>query len=218
MTVRYGTVLFDLDGTLTDPALGITNAVSSALERYGIETPDRTVLYPFIGPPLMDSFQSRYGFDSVTAKQAVAFYREYYQDKGLYENTVYPGIPELLGRLREAGRQIVLATSKPEPFAERILSHFGLLHYFDFVAGATMDETRTKKDEVIRYALDACKIDRPELAVMVGDRCYDIAGGKQYGLATVGVLYGYGGRAELEAAGADAIAATVEELTVILTE
>ena len=202
----YQTVLFDLDGTLTDPGIGITNSVACALEKYGIRTADRSELYKFIGPPLQDSFEMFYGFSTKDARRAVEYYREYYKDKGIYENKLYEGIDTLLQLLRDAGRTLLVATSKPEKFARQILDHFAISHYFTYIAGANMDETRSKKSEVINYALEAGKIQDRSTAVMVGDREYDIAGAKQAGIDSIGVLFGYGSRQELEAAGADHIA------------
>ena len=208
---HYASIFFDLDGTLTDPGEGITNSVAYALERWGIHVEDRRTLYPFIGPPLVDSFARFYGFTPSDARAAVDVYREYYTDRGIFENELYPGIPSLLERLRAAGRRIVMATSKPEPFAVRIAEHFGIAGYFDCIAGASMDEeTRTHKWEVIDYALDRLGRPAPAEVLMVGDREHDVLGAERCGIATLGVLYGYGSRDELLSAGAVAVAETVE--------
>lgn len=209
---KYEYCFFDLDGTLTDPVLGITNSFMYALEKYNISVSERSELHKIIGPPLMDSFQKYYGFSYEKAKEGVNYYREYYQDKGIYENEVYPGIEQLLEKLQKMGKKIVLATSKPEHFAKVILEHFHLMKYFTFVAGANMDETRTKKDEVIAYALDSCKVTDVEKVVMIGDREYDIYGAKKFGMDSIGVVFGYGSYKELESAGATYIVETVEEL------
>ena len=208
-------LLFDLDGTLTDPMIGITNSVMYALRKFGIEETNREELYSFIGPPLYDSFRGKYGLSHDDANLAVSYYREYFAPTGLYENTVYDGIYDMLSLLKENGKTLVLATSKPEKFACEILRHFELDAYFEHVYGATMDEKRNKKDEVIAFALDDMNIDSGD-AVMIGDRRYDIEGGKKHGLKTVGVLYGYGDERELAEAGADHIAADVKELEKIL--
>lgn len=212
----YDTVLFDLDGTLTDPGLGITNSVMYALAKYGIEVKDRRELYRFIGPPLIESFESFYGFSHGQAVESVGFYREYYREKGIYENKVYEGIPALLARIKAAGKRILLATSKPEEFAVEILRHFGLFEYFDIAAGAAMDETRTAKADVIAYALEKAGITERGGCIMVGDRKHDILGAKAQGMASMGVLFGYGSRQELEEAGADLIAENVKDIGVLL--
>ncbi|MBQ6569856.1 MAG: HAD family hydrolase [Clostridia bacterium] len=212
----YKYVLFDLDGTLTDPGEGITNSIVYSLKKFGIEVTDKTTLYPFIGPPLYNSFQKYYGFDGERSQKAVELYREYYRDAGIFENVVYDGIPEVLKALKDAGKTLVVATSKPEEFAVRILEKFGLSEYFNIVAGATMDGSRIEKCDVIRYALEKCKTEEKSLAVMVGDRCYDIIGAKSVGIASIGVLFGYGSLDELKTAGADYIAETPRDLLSIL--
>lgn len=210
--MRYQSLLFDLDGTLTDPGIGITNSVMYALEKYHIKVKDRGELYPFIGPPLIDSFMEFYQFSREEAMQAVIYYREYFSATGLFENTVYPGIPKLLMELKNEGRQLIVATSKPTPFAKQILQHFQLDCYFDFIAGSTMDETRTTKAEVIQYALQSCHIIDSNKVVMIGDRKHDIFGAKEWGLDSIGVLYGYGSVTEHQKAGATWIADTVEDI------
>ncbi len=208
----YQNLLFDLDGTLTDPGIGITNSVSYALEQYGIKVKDRSQLYPFIGPPLRDSFEEFYGFSKEDAEMAVTYYREYYKEKGIFENQLYDGIPQLLQSLCDAGIRLFVATSKPECFAVRILEHFSIQQYFTYVAGSCLDGTRSGKDEVIAYALKAGNIQDPASAMMIGDRSYDITGAKKNGLASAGVLFGYGSRQELEKAGADFIAACPQDI------
>ena len=208
----YDYFLFDLDGTLTDPGLGITNSVAYALGKYGITVEDRRELYPFIGPPLRQSFSEFYGFDEEKTKEEVAFYREYFSEKGLFENEVYEGIPEVLSQLKQAGKKLLVATSKPEEFTNRILEHFGLAEYFDFVAGATMDETRNEKADIIAYALEQIADADKSKIVMVGDRKFDILGARENGIDSIGVLYGYGLRTELEEAQATHIVEKPEEL------
>lgn len=202
----YQYLLFDLDGTLTDPGLGITRAVSYALAKFDITVPDRKALYPFIGPPLKESFERFYHFSAEQSEQAVSFYREYYKKQGMLENEVYAGIPALLQQLKEQGKTLLVATSKPELFAVQILEHFGLAPYFSLIAGATLDNSRTQKADVIAYALDRLSISNPESAVMIGDREHDIFGAKANGLDAIGVLYGYGSEAELTRAGATYLA------------
>ncbi len=212
MMKNYKYLLFDLDGTLTDPAEGITNSVIHALKKWGIEVEDRSELYCFIGPPLSTSFKKYYGFSEENSLKCVEYYREYFRDRGIFENKVYDGIPELLERLKKDGKILVVATSKPEEFAKRILDHFDLAKYFDFVAGASMDESRNKKADVIRYALDLAKIENKAEALMIGDRDQDMLGAQVNGIDSLGVLYGYGDSEELSASGAKYIAETVEQI------
>lgn len=206
----FDIVLFDLDGTLTDPGEGITNSVAYALKKYGIEVSDKSELYKFIGPPLKDSFMKYYDFNEDKAEEAIAFYREYFRDKGIFENRVYEGVEDLLRQLHTDGKKIVLATSKPEEFAVRILEYFDLKKYFSVVAGASMDSSRSKKGDVIAYAISLCDGFNKDTAVMIGDREHDIIGAKENGLKSIGVLYGYGSEEELRKSGADYIVATPE--------
>ena len=198
--------------------LGITRSVQHALKAYGIIEEDLTRLIPFIGPPLKDSFVKFYDFSEEQAKEAIYKYREYFAVGGLFENRVYEGIPELLGQLRAAGKKLYVATSKPEEFARQILEHFHLDSYFDYIGGASMDEVRVKKGDVIAYTMEQAGIEHADRSqmVMVGDREHDVLGAKEQGLDCVGVLFGYGPREELEAAGAWKIAANMDELTKIL--
>ena len=211
--MMYNTVLFDLDGTLTDPGIGITNSVIYALGKLGITVEDRTLLYKFIGPPLNQSFMEFYGFDREKAEEAVAYYREYYKEKGIFENRVYEGIPELLECLKEEGKILLIATSKPEPFARQIAEHFGLAEYFDIIAGSDFEGVRDTKGKVIAYALEQCR-NRTQAAVMVGDRFHDIEGAKENHIDSIGVLFGYGTKEELEQAGADHIAECPKDIAI----
>ena len=211
MSAEY--VLFDLDGTLTDPGLGITNSVAHALAHFGIAVTDRTQLYRFIGPPLVDSFMEYYGFTEEQAQTAVKVYREYFADRGWAENTVYEGMETLLSELTAAGKTLLVATSKPQVFAERILLHFGLARYFTHICGVALQAPRGySKADVIREALAKASVTDLNSAIMVGDRHHDIDGAKAVGIASVGVLYGYGDREEHEKAEADAIVESVDEL------
>lgn len=195
--MRWQTILFDLDGTLTDPMQGITRSVQYALRHFGIEVTDITELCPFIGPPLRDSFREFYGISDV--ETAVQKYHEYFEPTGIFENTLYDGIPELLADLQAQGAQIVMATSKPTLFAEQIAKHFDIRKYFTFIGGSTLDGRRDTKTDVIRYVLDELGICDTKGCVMIGDRRFDIEGAAQTGLDSIGVLYGYGSRAEIEA-------------------
>lgn len=209
-------ILFDLDGTLTDPMIGITKSVQHALRAYGIEVEQLEELCPFIGPPLRDSFMKYYGLSSEQATGAITKYREYFSVDGLFENKEYPGIREMLSELKAAGKHLMVATSKPEVFAKQILDHFSMTEYFDFIGGASLDESRIRKGDVIQYVLEQSHITQLEQVVMVGDREHDVIGAIEQGLDCVGVLYGYGDRKELETAGADYIVSTVEELKSLL--
>lgn len=209
---NYKYILFDLDGTITDPAIGITNSVIHALKKYGITVSDRRELYKFIGPPLWDSFEKYYGFSRAEAENAVGYYREYYRDKGIFENYVYAGFEDLLIRLKANDRELIVATSKPEVYAKQILEHFDVAKYFTYIAGSNFDGSRTKKDEVIKYVLEACNISDTTKVIMVGDREHDVIGANKLGIDSIGALFGYGSRDELEDAGATYIAATVEDI------
>ena len=208
----YRTILFDLDGTLTDSGIGITNSVAYALKKWNITEKDRTALNKFVGPPLAQSFAKYYGFSPKECEKAIEYYREYYHERGIYENRVYEGIEDLLIWLQDTGRRAIVATSKPEPSAIHVLEHFHLASYFDIIAGATMDGSRVEKGDVIRYALELADLRELSGAVMVGDRENDIQGARENGLDSIGVLYGYGSREELSQAGAMQIAESVAKL------
>lgn len=211
----YRTILFDLDGTLTDPGMGITNSVMHALSQMGYAVPPRETLYKFIGPPLYESFREFYGMDDRQVEQAVRLFRGYFAEQGIHENVLYAGIPQVLSQLRKAGKRLVLATSKPEKWANMVMHQFGLDEFVPEIAGATMGAERSKKAQVISYALQKFSVD-PATAVMVGDREHDILGAKENGLPGIGVTYGFGDRQELEAAGAIQIADTPEQLLTLL--
>lgn len=212
----YKNILFDLDGTLTDPMIGITNSVIHSLKYFGIVESDRTKLYKFIGPPLVESYMKFYGFDIDKANLAVDKYREYFSVTGLYENDMYKDVDKMLCELKARGKRLILATSKPEIFAVKILQYFDLYKYFDFVAGATMDSSRSKKADVIRYATQCCGITDLGETVMIGDREQDVFGAKSVGIDSVGVTYGYGDFSELKNAGATFIINSVSEILDII--
>lgn len=213
---RYESLFFDLDGTLTDPMEGITRSVQYALRHFGIEVTDLTALCPFIGPPFIESYREHYGFDEAQAREAIAVSREYFTERGIFENRLYDGIPELLAALVAAGRRLYVATSKPLPFAERILDHFGIARYFTLVGGTGLDGSLPAKADVIADVIARGGISDRRSIVMIGDRRHDVIGARSLGIASIGVLYGYGSREELEAAGADCIAASVGELRSLL--
>ena len=212
----YEYLLFDLDGTLTDPAEGITNSVAYALKKFGIEVEDKKTLYKFIGPPLVDAFSEYYGFSKEDSEKATAYYRETFRVKGLFENKVYDGVYEMLETLKAKGKKLVIATSKPEEFTMRILEHFDLLKYFDFVAAATFDASRNSKDKVITYALEQLKIEDLSKVVMIGDRHHDIDGANVNGIDSIGVLWGFGSREELTLAGTTYVAKNISQLIEIV--
>lgn len=205
----YDIVLFDLDGTLTDPGIGITNSVMHALKHFGITVNDRSELYKFIGPPLLDAFSSYFGFTKEQSEEALRVYREYFSVNGLFENEIYDGIIPLLDNLKKRNKKILLATAKPELYATKILKHFDIFDYFDFVAGASMDESRNKKEDVILYAIENFGIKDTSKCIMIGDREHDILGAKKFSMDSIGVLYGYGSREELTDAGASFIVENV---------
>ncbi len=208
----YDILLFDLDGTLTDPGEGVKNAAAYALEKRGIIVENKNELNKFIGPPLVDSFSRFYGFSETESDRCVDDYRVYYAEKGVFENRVYDGIPELLKKLKDDGKRLVIATSKPEFFAKQVLNNFNLARYFDFVAGASLDRSRNQKIDVIKYALENIGDADKAKMIMIGDRDHDIKGAKAVGIDSLGVLYGYGDREEHENAGATYIAETVEDV------
>lgn len=212
----YAYVLFDLDGTLTDPKEGITKSVAYALDAYGIFVEDLDSLCKFIGPPLKESFMVYYGMDDAQGDEAVAKYRERFSVTGLFENKVYAGIRELLEDLNKKGKTLIVATSKPAIYSKQILEHFDLMKYFKFLSGSELDGTRVDKAEVIAYALQENGIEDLSQVIMVGDREHDIIGANKNGIDSVGVLYGYGCREEFENNHATYVAESVEELKEIL--
>lgn len=213
---QYSYILFDLDGTLTNSQLGITTCVAYALESFGIHTENLNELRKFIGPPLKESFMKYYAMTEEEGDKAVEKYRERFATIGLYENEVYEGIPALLGKLKKQGKSLLVATSKPTVYSEKILEHFGLKEYFTFVVGSELDGRRVNKAEVIQYALEQSKITELNKVVMIGDKEHDIIGAKTCGVDSVGVLYGFGEREELESQGATYIVEKVSDLEKIL--
>ena len=209
-------IFLDLDGTITNPAEGITKCFEYALNHFGIEVESRAQLEQFIGPPLRKSFMEGFGFEEEQAIEAVAKYRERFGPIGMFENEVYPGMEQALQSLKEAGKVLIVATSKPEHMAKKILAHFNLDGYFDDICGSCDDSNRNEKDEVIRYALEKHGITALDDVLMVGDRKFDVIGAAKCGLKCMGVLYGFGDREELESAGAAYIAETVEEMARII--
>ena len=207
----------DMDGTICDSARGILNSVEYSLDYLGIATPDYDTLRAFLGPPIRVSYKNMFGLDGEELEAAVAKYRERYVPIGMFENDLYHGISDLIKDLKADGRKLSLATGKVQSMAADILEHFDLLQYFDFVAGCELDGRRSFKHEIIDYALDNLgAFDQKERAVMIGDRYHDIVGAAKSGVVSIGVLYGYGTREEIEEHSADYIAASVDELRSIL--
>jgi len=207
-------ILFDLDGTLLDSKEGITKSVQYALKKLGVVVEDRRELVRFIGPPLQESFENFYGVDG---RKGIQLYREcFVGEKKMLENEIYPGIPELLTQLKESGKKLVVATSKPTEYSKIILNHFGLASFFEEIQGSELDLSLVEKEDVIRVVLAKFPDYPKEKIIMIGDRRHDIHGAKVNGLKSIGVLYGYGSREELETAGANQIVETAEELYPLL--
>lgn len=217
--MKQSVLLFDLDGTLTDPKVGICSAVRHALTRLGADAPPIDELTDFIGPPLHDQFPLRFGFDAQRTQKAVDAFREYYDARGWAENIPYDGIAALLRDLRSGGKRLFVATSKPEDLAVRILEHFGLAPCFEDICGAPKDDVAAcAKAAVIRDTLRRGNLHDLSDIVMIGDRRHDVLGAHEVGIPAVGVLYGYGSREELLGAGADALAADLPALRALLLE
>ncbi|HHT7238284.1 MULTISPECIES: HAD family hydrolase [Bacillus] len=208
----YTTFLFDLDGTLTDPKEGIINAVLYVLEKMGIEEVNISELDSFIGPPIQQSFADRYNMNEIEVERAVFYFREYLKQSGLLENKVYDGIGALLQELKDAGNRLFVATSKPTVFAKQVIEHFQLTSFFEEIVGSNLDGTRIKKEEIIAHILQTNEELQKEEIVMIGDRKHDVIGASSNGIASIGVLYGYGNENELSDARAIHIVKDVEEL------
>lgn len=209
-------VFFDLDGTITDSREGILNGFDYALAYFNIKVKDRKALEKFIGPSLAESFENEYGFNKEQTTLAISKYREYYSVKGLKENELYEGLKELIIELAKNNINVILATAKPQVFAEQILEDFDMKKYFKFISGATLDGTRNGKAVIIKYAIDNLENIDLEETIMVGDRKHDIEGAKENNMKSIGVTYGFGSEEELRKAGADYIAHNAEELKSIL--
>ena len=214
--MQYSHLLFDLDGTLTDPKEGITKSVQHALHHFGIDVPDLDQLTCFIGPPLIPSFMEFYGLTHAQAEEALVVYRERFSTVGLFENRVLDGSPEMLAQLKQQGKVLAVASSKPEAFVLRILERFDLLQYFDAVIGATMDEKRTEKKDVIEEALLRLSVSDRRAVLMIGDRKHDVEGANLCGLDSLGVYTGFAPDGELEAAGATYICRSIAEMSDLL--
>ena len=193
----YENILFDLDGTLTDPYLGITNAVKYSLQKFNITENNEKTLRSLIGPPLETSFMEFYQFDINKTKTAIGYYREYYSEKGIYENKLYPGVDVLLAKIRNNNKTPILATSKPTAFAFKILRYFNIDNYFFDVVGSNFNGTMVEKDEIIKFITEKHNL-KKEKTIMIGDRKYDITGAHKNNIHSISVTYGYGSREELK--------------------
>jgi len=211
MNEKISNILFDLDGTLTDPKEGIVNSILFALEKLGIKEDSVLELDSFIGPPLRESFITRYSLSDKLADDAMTFYREYFAEKGMFENVVYPGVAELLESLILRKFKLFVATSKPTVYSIEILKHFNLDKYFIEIIGSNLDNSRTDKTEIIAYILSEHKLEAGN-CIMIGDRKHDIIGAKNNSMKSIGVTYGYGSKEEIVAAQPDYIANDCVEL------
>ena len=209
------TILFDLDGTLTDSGEGIINCATLALNHFGLPIPDRETMRVFVGPPLDETF-IKFGVPADKTDEAIAVYRSRYTTIGKFENYPYPGVEQLLQRLCSDGHRLFVATSKPEGMSVEILEKFGLAQYFEMICGATLDGSRSKKADIISYLLE--RSGGADNAIMVGDTAYDVIGAKAHGMPAVGVSWGYGKAEDMASAGAAAIASTMDELYNILNQ
>lgn len=214
MSKQY--ILFDMDGTLTDSRIGIVKSIQYSLNYFGIEVPDLNELTQFVGPSLYDSYVNFYHMSPENAETAVSKYREYYAGKGIFENALYDGIADLLKNLSSSGKTLAVATSKPTVFTEKILDHFEISDYFDFVSGSDLSDTHIDKGNIIQTALENLNVSEPADAIMVGDRNVDIIGAERNRIESVGAVYGYGGRDELASVSATYLVDTVAELSELL--
>jgi len=210
--MKYKYILFDLDGTLTDPKVGITKAVQYALEKNNIKEDSLSTLEKFIGPPLKDSFMEFYSFDEKKSLDSIQYFREYFKEKGIFENEIYLGIEDLLKKLKQNNYKIIVATSKPLVFAKTILKHFKMIEYFDLIVGSNLDGTLVDKGEIISYVIDYLKIKNLKEVIMIGDRKYDIIGAKKNNIDSIGVLYGYGAIEELKIANPNYMINSIDQL------
>lgn len=213
---NYTYILFDLDGTLTDSKEGITQATRYALEYFNIKVNDLDSLCKFIGPPIKEAFMEFYDFDEKDTDIAVERFREYYRETGIWENKPYKHIEKVLEFLKNSGKTLIVATSKSTSSAIKILEHFDLLKYFDFVGGSNVSCGRNTKGKVIKYVLEKNKIANLENVLMIGDRKYDVIGAKENKIDSMGVLYGYGSLEELKEAGATFIAQNIEDIKILI--
>ena len=213
---KYDTIAFDLDGTLTNPERGLIASFVYALGKMGVDYGEKAELKRFIGPPIYEEWQRCFGFTPEESAKALLIFREYYSVYGWWDNEIYPGVKEMLERLKRAGKKIILATSKPEIFAKKVLDLFDISKYFDFIGGAATDKTRDKKSEVLEYSLHGVGVYDHSRAILVGDRIYDAEGAKLCGIDSLGVLYGHGSESEVRSAGFTYIVNNVDDIADLL--
>lgn len=205
----YNHVLWDLDGTITEPSKGIFASLHYALKAFNCDVEGDEPLRKFIGPPLMDSFQNFCGMDEQTARLAMEKYRELYAEEGIFQCKVYDGVPELMAKIAASGKKNYLATSKPEVFARKLMDHFGLSQYIEFIGGSDIEETRVQKWDIINYVIESCKLgNKKDQMILIGDRKFDILGAKKCGIQAVGILWGFGSKQEFRENGAELICET----------
>jgi len=215
--MTYTNILFDLDGTLTDPKEGIINSVKFALSKMGVNESEVGDLMKFIGPPLHVSFRDFCGFNEENTELAVQYFREYFTDKGINENSIFPGVVELLESLKSRKFNMFIATSKPTVHANTVLDNFGITKYFQYVKGSNLNGTESGKPEIIAHIIEKFNLEKDK-TVMIGDRFYDIIGAKENGIDSIGVTFGYGGETELKEAGATYICNSVKEIYKIIQQ
>ncbi len=213
---KYDVIAFDLDGTLTNPERGLIASFEYAFKKMGIDYGERSALKRFIGPPIYEEWQREFGFTPEEASEALLIFREFFSVYGWWDNELYPGVPEMLSEIKKMGKKIILATSKPEIFAKKIVRLFDIEKYFDFVGGAATDKTRDKKHEVLKYSLDSIGVTDYTSVILVGDRVYDAEGARALGIDSMGVLYGHGSYEEINSSGFTLIAKNVYDITEIL--
>jgi len=213
---KYDTIAFDLDGTLTNPERGLIASFVYALGKMGVDYGEKAELKRFIGPPIYEEWQRCFGFTPEESAKALLIFREYYSVYGWWDNEIYPGVKEMLERLKRAGKKIILATSKPEIFAKKVLDLFDISKYFDFIGGAATDKTRDKKSEVLEYSLHGVGVYDHSRAILVGDRIYDAEGAKLCGIDSLGVLYGHGSESEVRSADFTYIVNNVDDIADLL--
>lgn len=213
---KYRYIIFDLDGTISDPKEGLINSIVYSCKKFGINDYNPEEFTSFIGPPLHISYKSRFNLSDAEAEKIVKYYREYYSDKGKFENSLYSGIPEFLEYLKSKNYILAVATSKPTVFSKEILEHFCLADYFDVVIGSNLDNTMSEKSEIIAEVIKKLNLEAPNKCIMIGDRKFDIIGAHQNGIKCISMLYGYGSMQEFKAHNADYIFETLEEIKQIL--